>query len=81
MTVDIKDESLTSIDSSRHKKYAFFISHKGYQIHWPAPKTGYQPTLKTIFVVVNISGIGGSRYVSKHVILAMGSKHSALHES
>jgi hypothetical protein len=34
------------------KNEPFFVSHKGYRIRWEAPKTGYQSTLKTIFVVM-----------------------------
>jgi hypothetical protein len=52
MTANTKDGSFVSVDSSRHQKWVIFVSHKGYRIHWPVPKTGYQPTLKTVFVVV-----------------------------
>jgi hypothetical protein len=39
----------TAVDT---KHGPFFVSHKGYRIHWLAPKTGYQPTLKIVFIVV-----------------------------
>jgi hypothetical protein len=53
MTADNKDGSLVLIDISRYQKFAIFVPHKGYRTRWPTPKTGYQPTLKTIFVVVS----------------------------
>jgi hypothetical protein len=37
------------------KNESFFVSHNGYRIRCPAPNTGYQPTLKIVFVVVNAS--------------------------
>jgi hypothetical protein len=52
MIADIKDGSLVSVDNNQYKNESFFVSHKGYWIHWSAIKTDYQPTLKTIFVVV-----------------------------
>jgi hypothetical protein len=55
MTADIKDEFFVLIDSSRHKKWTIFLSHKGYRIHWLTLKTDYQPTLKTIFILVQVN--------------------------
>jgi hypothetical protein len=51
MTADTKDRSTAVYITNG----LFFVSHKGYRIHWSAPKTGYQLTLKIIFVVVTSS--------------------------
>jgi hypothetical protein len=31
-----------------------FLSHKGYHIQWPTPKIDYQPTVQTVFIVVEL---------------------------
>jgi hypothetical protein len=52
-TID-KFFSIGCVMTTNTKDVPFFVSHKRYHIHWPTPKTGYQPTLKIIFVVVEI---------------------------
>jgi hypothetical protein len=63
MTANTKDRSLMSVDISRHKKWVIFVLHKGYQIQWPTPKTGYQPTLPIVFVVVQSKHHGSGTHL------------------